>query len=56
MEVAIPRTYFEKNGDKQFAVKLRNVDIIPESHYNLMSITKLTEENHKLSGNNRTNP
>ena len=56
MEVDIPGTYCDKNGDEQFPFKLRNVDVIPESHYNLMSITKLTEENHKLSGNNRTNP
>ena len=53
MEVDIPKTYYDKNRD-EFAVKLRNVDVIPESHYNLMSITKLIEEGHKLSGNKKT--
>jgi hypothetical protein len=32
-------------------VKLQNVDIIPKSHYNLISITKLMEEGHKVTGN-----
>ena len=39
MEVDIPGVYCDKTGEEQFAVKLRCVDVIPESHYNLMSIT-----------------
>ena len=54
MEVDIPGTYCDKNGDEQFPFKLRNVDVIPESHYNLISITRLIEEGHKLSGNKKT--
>ncbi len=41
MEVDLPGMYCDKNGDDQFAVKLRDVDVIPESHYNLISPTKL---------------
>jgi hypothetical protein len=33
MEVDLPGMYCDKNGDDQFAVKLRDVDVIPESHY-----------------------
>jgi hypothetical protein len=51
MEVDLPGMYCDKSGEDQFAVKLRNVDVIPESHYNLISITKLMEEDHKVSGN-----
>jgi hypothetical protein len=51
MEVDIPGTYCDKNGNEQFTVKLRNVYVIPASHYNLISITRLIEEGHKLSGN-----
>ena len=29
------------------------MDVIPESHYNLISITKLMEEGHKVSGNKK---
>ncbi len=43
----------DKSGEDQFAVKLRNVDVIPESHYNLISITKLMEEGHKITGNKK---
>ena len=32
MEVDLPGMYCDKNGDDQFAVKLRDVDVIPESH------------------------
>ena len=51
MEVNIPGMYCDKNGNEQFNVKLRNVDVIPVSHYNLMIITRLIEEGHKLSRN-----
>jgi hypothetical protein len=51
MEVDLPRMYCDKSGEDQSAVKLRNVDIIPKSHYNLISIMKLMEEGHKISGN-----
>jgi hypothetical protein len=34
-------------------VTLRNIDVIPESLYNLISITKLMEEGHKISGNKK---
>jgi hypothetical protein len=46
MEVDVPGMYCDKSGEDQFAVKLQNVDIIPKSHYNLISITKLMEEGH----------
>ena len=36
--------YGDKNGDDQFAVKIQDVDVIPESHYNLIRIAKLMEE------------
>ncbi len=29
------------------------MDVIPESHYNLISVTKLMEEGHKVSGNKK---
>jgi hypothetical protein len=50
MEVDLPGMYCDKNGDDQFAVKLQDVDIIPEIHYNLISLTKLMEEGHKAIG------
>ena len=53
MEVDLPGMYCDKNGDDQFAVKLRDVDVIPESHYNLISVTKLMEEGHKVTGNKK---
>jgi hypothetical protein len=53
MEVDLPGMYCDKSGEDQFAVKLINVDVIPESHYNLISITKLMEEGHKISGNKK---
>ncbi len=40
--------YCDKNGNDQFAVKLQDVDVIPESHYNLISLTKLMEKGHKV--------
>jgi hypothetical protein len=51
MEVNIQGMYCSKNGNEQFTVKLHNVDIIPVSHYILISITRVIEEGHKLSGN-----
>jgi hypothetical protein len=53
MEVDLPGMYCDKNGDNQFAVKLRDVDIIPESHYNLISLMKLMEEGHKVIENKK---
>jgi hypothetical protein len=53
MDVGFPGMYCDKNGNDQFAVKLQDVDVIPESHYNLISITKLMEEGHKVSGNKK---
>jgi len=50
MEVDLPGMYCDKSGDDQFAVKLRDVDLIPESHYNLISLTKLMEEGYKVVG------
>jgi hypothetical protein len=50
MEVDFPGMYCDKNGNNQFAVKLRDVDVIPESHYNLISVIQLMEEGHKVSG------
>ncbi len=43
--------YCNKNSKDQFAVKLQNVDVIPECHHNLISITRLMEEGHKVIGN-----
>ncbi len=43
MEVDLPEMYCDKSGEDQFAVKLQNVDVIPKSHYNLISIMKLME-------------
>ena len=51
MEFDLPGMYCDKNGDDQLAVKLLDVDVIPESHYNLISLTKLIEEGHKVIGN-----
>jgi hypothetical protein len=51
MEVDLPEMYCNKSDKDQFAVKLQNVDVIPESHYNLISIMKLIEEGHKVTGN-----
>jgi hypothetical protein len=48
MEVDLPGMYCDKNGNDQSAVKLQGVDVIPESHYNLISLTKLMEEGHKV--------
>jgi hypothetical protein len=45
--------YCDKSGEDQFAVKLQNVDVIPESHYNLISIMKLMKEGHKTSGSKK---
>jgi hypothetical protein len=48
MEVDLPETYCDKSGMEQFAVKSQNVDVILKSHSNLISITKLMEEGHKV--------
>jgi hypothetical protein len=53
MEEDLPEMYCNKSGKDQFAVKLQNVDVIPKSHYNLISITKLMEEGHKVTGNKK---
>jgi hypothetical protein len=53
VEVDIPGVYCDKTGKELFAVKLRCVDVIPESHYNLMSLTRLMEEGHKMTANSR---
>jgi hypothetical protein len=45
--------YCNKSGKDQFAVKLQNVNVIPKSHYNLISITKLMEEGHKVTGDKK---
>jgi hypothetical protein len=50
IEVDLPGMYCDKAGDDQFAVKLQDVDVIPESHYNLISLTKLMEEDYKVVG------
>jgi len=50
MEVDLPGMYCDKSGDGQFAVKLQDVDVIPESHYNLISLTKLMEVGYKVIG------
>jgi hypothetical protein len=39
VKVDLPGIYCDKNGKEQFAVKLCNVNVISESHYNLCSIT-----------------
>ncbi len=53
MEVDLPGMYCDKNSNNKFAVKLRDVDGIPEIHYNLISLTKLMEEGHKVTGNKK---
>jgi hypothetical protein len=53
MEVDLPGMYCDKSSKDQFAVKLQNVDIIPKCHYNLISITKLMEEGHKVTRNKK---
>ena len=53
MEVDLPGMYCDKNSHDQLAVKLQDVDVIPESHYNLISLTKLMEEGHKVTGNKK---
>ena len=53
MEVDLPGMYCDKNGDDQFAVKLQDDDVIPKSHYNLISLTKLMEEGRKVIGNKK---
>jgi len=50
MEVDLPMMYCNKSSDDQFAVKLRDVDAIPKSHYNLISLTKLMEEGCRVVG------
>jgi hypothetical protein len=52
-EVDLPGVYCDKNGEEQFAVKLWNVDVIPESDYNLISITRLMEEGHSMTANKK---
>jgi hypothetical protein len=52
-EVDIPGIYCDKNGDEQFAVKLQSINTIPESHYNLISITQLMEEGHSAKANKK---
>jgi len=52
LEVDLPGMYCDKHGDDQFAVLLRD-DVIPESHYNLISLTKFMEEGHKVIGNKK---
>ena len=50
-EVDLPGVYCDKNREEQFTVKLRNVDVIPKSHYNFISITRLMEEGHSVKAN-----
>jgi hypothetical protein len=51
--VNTPAIYCDKNGDEQFAVKLQSINIITESHNNLISITGLTEEGHSVKANKK---
>jgi hypothetical protein len=51
--VGIPGIYCDKNGDEQFTVKLRSANVIPESHYNLISITWLMEEGYSVKANKK---
>jgi hypothetical protein len=53
MEVDLSGMYCNKSGEDQFAVKLQNVDVIPKSHYNMISITKQMEEGHKMTRNKK---
>ena len=52
-EMDIPGIYCDKNGDEQFAVKLQSINVIPESHYNLISITRMMEEGHSVKANKK---
>jgi hypothetical protein len=51
MELDFPGAYCNKNSKDKFAVKLLNLDVIPERHYNLISIMRLMETGHKVTGN-----
>jgi hypothetical protein len=42
--------YCDKSGEDQFVVNLQNIDNIIKSHYNMISIMKLIEEGHKITG------
>ena len=53
MVVDLPGTYCDKRGEEQFAVNLQNMDVIPENHYNLISITKLIDEGHQVTANKK---
>jgi len=55
IEVDCPGMYCDKNDNDQFALKLQDVDVIPESHYhyNLINLTKLMEEGHKVTGSKK---
>ena len=52
-EVDLPGIYCNKDGEEQFPVKLQNVDVIPEIHYNLISLTRLMEEGHLIRANKK---
>ena len=53
MEVDHTGMYCDKHGNDQFAVKLQDIDVIPESQYNLISLTKLMEEGHRVIENKK---
>ncbi len=53
VEVDLPGIYCDKKGEEQFAVKLCNVEVILESHYNLYSTTRLMEEGHLVKDNKK---
>jgi hypothetical protein len=53
MEVDLPGIYCDKNGKELFAVKLHNLDVILESHYNLVRIKQLMEEGHSMKAKNK---
>jgi hypothetical protein len=53
VEGDLPRIYCDTNGGKQFAVKLHNVNVILESHYNICSITQLMEKGHLVKANKK---
>ncbi len=53
MEVDLPGMYCNKSSKDQFALKLQNVYVILKSHCNLINITKLMEEGHKVTGNKK---
>jgi hypothetical protein len=53
MDADLPGMYCNKSSKVKCAVKLQNVDFVPKSHCNLISITELMEEGHKVTADKK---